>query len=52
MTAEPIVVRPHATLEIAELLMSEHGIHHLPVVDAGRPIGVLRARETARIAVP
>jgi sulfide:quinone oxidoreductase len=52
MTAEPIVVRPNATLGIAELLMSEHGIHHLPVVDGGRPVGVLRARETARIAVP
>jgi sulfide:quinone oxidoreductase len=52
MTAEPIVVRPNATLQIAELVMSEHGVHHLPVVDAGRPIGVLRSRETARIAVP
>ena len=52
MTAEPIVVRPTATLEIAEILMAEHGIHHLPVVDGQRPIGVLRARETARIPVP
>jgi len=52
MTAEPIVVRSNATVEIAEILMAEHGIHHLPVVDGQRPIGVLHARETARIAVP
>jgi sulfide:quinone oxidoreductase len=52
MTAEPIVVRPTATLEIAEILMAEHRIHHLPVVDGQRPIGVLRARETPRIPVP
>jgi sulfide:quinone oxidoreductase len=52
MTAEPIVVRPTAALETAETLMAEHGIHHLPVVDGERPVGVLHAHETARIAVP
>jgi sulfide:quinone oxidoreductase len=52
MTAEPIVVQPTATLDIAELVMAEHGIHHLPVVDGQRPVGVLHARETARIPVP
>jgi sulfide:quinone oxidoreductase len=52
MTAEPIVVQPNATLKIAEILMAEHGIRHLPVVEADRPVGVLRTRETARIAVP
>jgi sulfide:quinone oxidoreductase len=51
MTAEPIVVRSSDTVEIAEILMAEHGIHHLPVVDGQRPIGVLHARESARIPV-
>ena len=34
MTAEPITVSAATTLDIAEILMAEHGIHHLPVVEA------------------
>ena len=30
-----------ATLDAAALLMTEHGIHQLPVVDGERPVGVV-----------
>ena len=49
MTAEPIVVpAATATLEIAEIWMAEHGIHHLPVVDGQRPVGMVGMRDVAR----
>jgi sulfide:quinone oxidoreductase len=51
MTAEPITVSTRTTLEAAALLMTEHGIHHLPVVDGERPIGLVRLRDVVR-AVP
>ena len=52
MTAEPIAVSVEATVEDAFLLMAEHGIHHLPVVDGERPIGMLGFRQAARPARP
>ena len=48
MTSEPVVVEPQATTETAALLMSEHGLHHLPVVEHGRPVGLLAMRAVAR----
>jgi sulfide:quinone oxidoreductase len=45
MTAEPIAVSRGTTVEAAELLMAEHGIHHLPVVEGERPVGMLGARD-------
>ena len=30
--------------------MHEHGIHHLPVVDGTRPVGMLGFRQAARQA--
>ena len=36
-----------ATVEDAFLLMAEHGIHHLPIVDGERPIGMLGFRQVA-----
>ena len=48
MTAEPIAVSVEATVEDAFLLMAEHGIHHLPVVDGERPIGMLGFRQAAQ----
>ena len=47
MTAEPIAVSGQATVEDAFLLMAEHGIHHLPIVDGERPIGMLGFRQVA-----
>ena len=48
MTAEPLAVTPDAPLEEAALLMTEHGIHHLPVVEGERPVGVVGWRAVVR----
>lgn len=48
MTASPVVVSPSTTLEVAETLMTEYGIHHLPVVEDGRPVGMIGLRDVTR----
>jgi sulfide:quinone oxidoreductase len=56
MTAEPVIVEPSATLGAAEALMAEYGVNHLPVVEGGTVVGVLRwsdvsaTRRGARVA--
>jgi sulfide:quinone oxidoreductase len=50
MTAEPIVVSQDTQLETAVTLMTEYGIHHLPVVEGERPVGMLGLRQAARYA--
>ena len=47
------VVTAHAstTLREAAKLMTEHWIRHLPVVDGGRPVGILSIRDLVRIAL-
>jgi sulfide:quinone oxidoreductase len=50
MTADPIAVSPATPLTTAAMLMTECGFHHLPVVEAGRPIGMLGLRQAARRA--
>jgi CBS domain-containing protein len=50
MTAEPVTVSPDAPVEMAVTLMTEYGIHHLPVVEADRPVGMLGLRQAARAA--
>lgn len=44
MTAHPVSVHPDATLGHALLIMQERGFRHLPVVENGGPIGLIRAR--------
>ena len=44
MTADPDTVEPGETFGYALLLMYERGFRHLPVVEQGRPIGVVSAR--------
>jgi sulfide:quinone oxidoreductase len=51
MTAEPVTVGVETTAETAALLMSEHGFHHLPVVEDERPVGMLGMRSVARYTV-
>jgi sulfide:quinone oxidoreductase len=51
MTAEPLAVTPATTLEAAALLMTEHHVHHLAVVDGTRPIGIVGLRDVVRPAV-
>ena len=42
MTADPITIESRASAAAAADLMTEHGIHHLPVVDEdGRPTAIL-----------
>jgi CBS domain-containing protein len=44
MTRDPTTVAPDETFGYALLLMHEHGFRHTPVVENGRPIGVVSAR--------
>jgi CBS domain-containing protein len=43
-----VVALPSTTLEVAEALMTEYGIHHLPVVEDGRPVGMVGLRDVTR----
>jgi sulfide:quinone oxidoreductase len=48
MTADPIAVVAATTLEAARILMTEHDTHHLPVVEARRPVGMVGMRDVVR----
>lgn len=48
MTSEPISVVQTTPLTAALQLMSDHAIHHLPVVERERAIGMVGARQVAR----
>lgn len=41
MTPDPITVAPIDSLKKAEQLFDEHKIHHLPVIDEGKVVGIL-----------
>ena len=45
MTREPLTVDPDATLGHALVLMHERAIRHLPVVEDGKPVGIVCARD-------
>jgi CBS domain-containing protein len=49
MTAEPVAVDPSAALSAAEVLMTEYGIHHLPVLEGGRVVGLLGLSDAVRL---
>ena len=44
MTRDPVVVAPEETFGYALLLMHDNGFRHAPVVENGRPIGVVSTR--------
>jgi len=44
MTPDPTTVAPDETFGYALLLMYENGFRHTPVVEDGRPVGVVSAR--------
>ena len=52
MTADPVVVSADATAAEARLLMTRHGVHRLPVVEGGRPVGVVGLRAVTEAAAP
>jgi acetoin utilization protein AcuB len=45
MTSRPVTIDSATTLAAAERLMRVHQIRHLPVVDAGRLVGLLVAHD-------
>ena len=47
MTTEPITVVATTPVTIALQLMTDHAIHHLPVVEGQRPVGRVGARQVA-----
>jgi len=44
MTPDPKTIKPNNTFGYAMTLMHENGFRHLPVVDGGKPIGIVSAR--------
>jgi sulfide:quinone oxidoreductase len=50
MTAEPVTVSADTPPQVAVTLMTEHGVHHLPVVEDERPVGMVGLRQVARLA--
>jgi CBS domain-containing protein len=52
MTAEPITVSMHSSVAAASRLARAHAIHHLPVVDGERPVGMLHLDDTQQAGVP
>jgi CBS domain-containing protein len=45
MTPEPQTIEPDKAFRYALILMHEHGFRHLPVVEHGRPIGIVSAAD-------
>ena len=52
MTADPIAVSAETTLQAAAILMTEHHIHHLPIVDEERPVGMVGLRDALGTGPP
>lgn len=48
MTATPVTVSMTTTLDLAATLMTEYGVHHLPVVEGERPVGMVGLRDLTR----
>jgi CBS domain-containing protein len=45
MTANPVTIGPNDGASDALELMRTHGFRHLPVVDGGRPVGMVSVRD-------
>jgi len=45
MTVDPITLRPDSTLDEALLIMDEHDLRHLPVLDGDRVAGMISDRD-------
>jgi len=45
MTPQPWTIEPSATLTAAHQLMRRHAIRHLPVMDAGKLVGIVSERD-------
>jgi CBS domain-containing protein len=51
MTHGPETIEPGDTTEHAAVLMIHGGFRHLPVLDGGRPVGIISIRDLVRIAL-
>ena len=47
MTGDPVTVKPDDQLEGCMAMMAARGFRHLPVLDAGKVVGVLSRSETS-----
>ncbi|MFO0632952.1 MAG: CBS domain-containing protein [Nannocystaceae bacterium] len=45
MTPFPYAIAAEDTVEVAKAMMQQHGIHHLPVMHAGKLAGIVSARD-------
>jgi CBS domain-containing protein len=52
MTANPVTVAPDNTIETVAALMVDNNFHTVPVVDAGRLVGVIGKADILRTLVP
>jgi sulfide:quinone oxidoreductase len=52
MTAEPVSVGAASSVDAAALLMADYGVHHLPVVEGARPVGVVAMQDLVRATAP
>ena len=50
MTREPYSIAPTACLDSAQRLMKRHEIHHLPVVDGDKLVGMIAERDITVLA--
>ncbi|HWH38059.1 MAG TPA: CBS domain-containing protein [Candidatus Limnocylindrales bacterium] len=48
MTADPVVLRPDDSVAVAIHKMSVGGFRHIPLVDGGRAVGIVTARDLFR----
>lgn len=44
MTAPPLTIDPDKSFGHALLMMHEHGFRHVPVIENGKPVGIVSAR--------
>jgi acetoin utilization protein AcuB len=50
MSADVVTIGPEASLAAAALLLEQHAIRHLPVVDASRLVGIVSDRDVRSAA--
>lgn len=50
MTPDPVTVGPEESLERAEAVMAHHRVHHVPVCEEGRLVGMITRGDLARRA--
>ena len=49
MTRDPITLQPASPAREALELMRDHGFRHVPIVDAGRLVGIVSIRDLAAL---